>query len=115
MTATYTNDKGQNYRAGTLDTNADVLQLAQLLTWGFVGIQLTGSWTGTITFEASVDGTTFVALPVTPIAGGATVTSATINGIWYVQNTGFRIIRVRATAAMTGSTAVSFASLPSQI
>ena len=48
-----------------------------------LAIQLIGTgWTGTITFEASVDKNTWVACPVEPLAGGATVTSATTDGIF---------------------------------
>jgi len=46
-------------------------------------IQLVGAgFTGTIVFEASVDRSVWVACPVEPLAGGATVTSATADGIF---------------------------------
>lgn len=47
-----------------------------------LGIQLVGAFTATIQFECSVDGVTWVACPVEPVAGGATVTSATAAGVW---------------------------------
>jgi len=48
-----------------------------------VSVQLKGvAFTGTVVFEASVNKTDWVACPVEPIAGGATVTSATADGIW---------------------------------
>lgn len=48
-----------------------------------LAIQLVGAaFTGTVTFEASVDRATWVACPVEPLAGGATVTSATADGIF---------------------------------
>lgn len=48
-----------------------------------LAIQLVGTgFTGTVTFEASVDKAVWVACPVEPLAGGATATSATADGIW---------------------------------
>ena len=48
-----------------------------------LAIQVKGAgFTGTVTFEASVNKVDWVACPVEPIAGGATVTSATADGVW---------------------------------
>jgi hypothetical protein len=33
---------------------------------GGIGLQLTGTWAGTVSFEASIDGLTFVALNMVP-------------------------------------------------
>ena len=114
MATLYTNNMGQNYRQGTLNVVQDDVTLSQFLTWGFLGIQISGTWTGTITFEGTVDGTNWVALPVTPIAGGATVTTATGNGIWFVQNTGFAAVRARSSTFTSGNPVVSIRSLPGQ-
>lgn len=81
--------------------------LAGLPSPGKAAFQLVGAFSGTITFEASVDGTTFAALPVTPIAGGATVTTATAAGIWYVDTQGFAVVRARCSAYTSGTPALS--------
>lgn len=47
-----------------------------------LAIQLVGAFTATVQFEASVDKVNWVACPVEPIAGGASVTSATAAGQW---------------------------------
>ena len=116
MTQTYTNAMGQNYREGTVTALNEVIQLASFLTWGFVSICLKGTWTGVITFEACNDpAATFFALPMTPIAGGATVTTASANGLWYVQNTGFSVIQARFSTATSGTPVIAIRSLPGQV
>lgn len=72
----------------------------------FTAIQVTGTWTGTLSFEASVDGFTFVAVPAAPVAGGATVTSTTANGTWVANIQALQQIRVRGSAAMTGAAVI---------
>ncbi len=47
-----------------------------------LAIQLVGTFVLTVSFEASVDLQTWVACPVEPIAGGASVTSATGVGLF---------------------------------
>ncbi len=56
----------------------------ELNTQGFdyVAFQITGTFTGTITFYGSVDGVTFVAMSVLPIGTATAVTTATAPGIW---------------------------------
>jgi hypothetical protein len=72
------------------------------------GIQVTGTWTGTLTFEATVDGTNYGPIGATPAVGGLGVTTTTTaNGIWSENIAGWLAIRVRATAAMTGSAVVT--------
>jgi hypothetical protein len=47
-----------------------------------VAFQITGTFVGTVDFEASVDGTIFVPLPATPSDDDPDVTSATTAGVW---------------------------------
>lgn len=71
-------------------------------------IQLTGTWTGTVNFEYSVDGATWNALTVNPQGGGSSVTSAVANGNWFFSNTGFVTFGVRTRA---GTISVGTASV----
>ena len=68
----------------------------------FVGVQLTGSFTATITFQTSIDGTTWVDTGVTPAAGGAVVTSATAPGLWLGTVNAATNFRATATAFTGG-------------
>lgn len=71
---------------------------------GGATLTLSGTWTGTISFEATGDGgATWVAVSVTPLASTTTVTSATANGTWQVNTAGFTGLRMRASATMSGS------------
>lgn len=73
-----------------------------------VGVQITGTWTGTVTFEGTIDGVTFVAIAATPSGGGADVTTTAANGAWRINARGYKGIRCRCTAAMTGTVNVLF-------
>lgn len=50
-----------------------------------VSIQLSGTWVGTVTFEGTIDGTNFVAIPFSNIAG-TSATTATANDIYRITN-----------------------------
>jgi hypothetical protein len=68
-----------------------------------VAVQLLSGLTGTVTFEVTVDGSTWVATEATPAAGGAVVTTATATGAWRVSVGGFTQFRVRCSAYTSGS------------
>lgn len=99
----------QTLAGGSLTTNG------QALTAGIshggapvvgVSVQVTGTWTGTLTFQGSVDGSNFVSILATNLTSGASVTTTTASGAFSITNAGFRSIRVSATAAMTGTAVV---------
>ncbi len=108
--------------SGVITTNAStctagvclVLNIAQ--DKGGASFVLSGTWTGTISFEATGDGgTTWVAINAYPLNSGTAVTSATANGTWQVNCTGLTGLRMRGSATMTGSATAtitpSYASL----
>lgn len=70
----------------------------------YVGIQVVGAgFTGTVNFEVTVDGSNWVALSVTPSAGGAAVTTVTASAL--VQATIFPYTGLRArTSGVSGGT-----------
>jgi hypothetical protein len=72
-------------------------------------VQLAGTWTGNVAFEGSVDnGNTWVAQPARVTGTSYTGSSATLNGMFLIDTSGLTNIRVRSTAAMTGSVSVTF-------
>lgn len=73
---------------------------------GGAALQVTGTWVGTISFEASLDGVTFVALRATPLGGGAAVTSTTANGAWSLFTSGANQIRARMSSYTSGTATV---------
>ena len=100
----------QTLASGSITTNGQALT-AGISPGGapIVGhsVQVTGTWTGTLTFQASVDGSTYVSLLGSNVASGASASSTTANGVFSFTNGGYRSVRVTATAAMTGTAVVT--------
>lgn len=72
-----------------------------------VGIQVKGaSFVGTITFEATVDGTNWVALPCTNISNGAASSTTTADGVFVASVGGLRSVRARVSAYTSGTVSV---------
>lgn len=73
-----------------------------------VGLQLSGTFTGTVVFEASVDGANWVGVFGVPVAGGTLAASTTAVGAWLISVAGCTAVRARASAAVTGAATVVF-------
>ena len=83
---------------------ASVGPIVQVDTTGYgtVLLQLQGTFTGTITFQVSNDGTSWVSAVAWPAAGGAApVSTATAVGQWVIPAAG-RFFRAQITTAGTG-------------
>ena len=76
-------------------------------TPAFVGVQVTGTWTGTLTFELSADGVNWVTAGAAAVATGTLATTTTGNGLWRIEVGGMGGVRVTATAAITGTAVVT--------
>lgn len=76
---------------------------------GSIGIQITGTWSGTITFKSSIDGTTFVSLGVVSVADttAAKVLTTTANGTFQATVAGLRTVRVHFTTRASGTATIS--------
>lgn len=80
---------------------------------GSIGIQITGTWSGTITFKASVKGgvgaatTEFVDLAVIPSNSATAVTTTTAVGSWSRNIAGYTTVRVQFTSYSSGTAVVS--------
>lgn len=69
--------------------------------------QVTGTFVGTITWEASVDQTTFVAINALKVATGASATTTTGTGLFTLQIGGFVLVRARMSAYTSGTAVVT--------
>jgi hypothetical protein len=69
-------------------------------------VQLTGEFVATVSFEATVDGANFVPVAATPLAGGASVTSAAGPGAWRIRAGGL-LVRARCSAFTSGAVKVT--------
>ena len=75
-----------------------------------VAIQVTGTFTGTLTFQGSVDGATWVAIGAVPAAGGAEVSTTAATGLWMITRVP-PFVRVQMTAFTSGSAVVAVATI----
>ena len=69
-------------------------------------IDLRGTWVATVTFQGSIDGTTFFSLPAAPAGSAqnvAAVTTTAANGAWQVNCAGMVAVRAIATAFTSGT------------
>ncbi len=76
---------------------------------GSASVQVTGTYTGILTIEATVDGQTYSALEMTPIAGSTTATSTITNstGVWQGNVGGMQAVRVRMGTYTNGGAMVT--------
>lgn len=81
-----------------------------LYQYNSMSIQVTGTFTATLTFQSSFDGSTWVSHTVTtaPVTAsiGTQVTTATAAGKWYANVSGLRKFRVTCTSYTSGTAAV---------
>jgi hypothetical protein len=90
------------YTMGSVAANNTDLIKVECLEARQLEVQLTGTWTATVSFQGSNDDTTYSSIQAFPIGGGATVTSATAVGQWVIPVTA-QWIRVRVTAYTSGT------------
>lgn len=81
------------YLTESLNATGMTLQLA-CPNQSKVGIGLTGTWVGTVSFFGSVDGLNFIPINVTPFASGTVISSTTANGTWETPVGNFVAIKV---------------------
>jgi hypothetical protein len=74
---------------------------------GAVGIQITGTWSGTIVFQATVDGTNYVAVKCINANTGLVLatTGTTANGMWQCAAGGLASVRALSSGTWTSGTA----------
>ncbi len=75
--------------------------------FNFATFQVTGITTVTITWEANIDGTNWVAVMVKNLNTGVEATTTTANGLFRVQCTGLMNIRARISSWSSGATTVT--------
>ena len=72
-----------------------------------VNILVTGTWTGTLTFEGSVDGSTWNTLPATNVVTNVISTTTTANGTFEVSSGGYQSVRIRGNSVATGTATIA--------
>jgi hypothetical protein len=79
---------------------------------GGVGVQVSGTFSGTLTFEGSVDGITYAALNLTPINSSTGASTTTTTGVWSGGVGGLAIVRVRMSSYTSGTAVVTIQNAP---
>src|SRR3989442_707788 len=80
---------------------------------GTIAVQVTGTFTGTLQFEGTLDGTNYVAVNGLPVASATTTTSTTATGMWQVSSAGLQKFQVRASALSSGTATIYLRASPS--
>lgn len=93
-------------KSGTLAAASDHVDLS-CAGYGGLGIRLSGTFVGTVTFQGSVDGRQYDTLTVLTFDGSTTATTATSTGQWLGTCSGLTVVRVTMTAYTSG-TAVAY-------
>ena len=89
---------------GPRDLNAaEELIQTDVRGMGAVGLQLTGTFVGTVSFECTVDGLTWVALNMLPPNSATAASSATTTGAWIANIAGLTAVRARVSAYTSGT------------
>ena len=92
---------------GAITTNgATVSVSAQGLST--LGLKITGTWTGTIQIEGSIDGTNYESVRSFRLSDGVLVSSTTSNLASLIAASGFNLIRARASAWASGTATIAF-------
>ena len=69
-------------------------------------VQVTGTFSATITWEATLNGDDWVAIQATPLATGTAATTATATGLYRITAAGLRAVRARISAYVSGKVTV---------
>lgn len=93
--------------SGSLTAATQTVETAAAAGQGTAAIQVSGTWSATLVFEGTVDGTNWSTLTVRPIGNATTATTASANGIWRAALAGLQKIRVRCSAYTSGTAVVT--------
>jgi len=68
--------------------------------------QIFGTWAGTITFEGTIDGTTWATVRAEPLSTGTLATTTTGNGLFRIDASGLFKTRTRFSTDTSGTVSV---------
>lgn len=96
--------------SGNLTGAAQTVTMALDNGMSAVGVQITGTWTGQLEFEASVDGTNYESHSMVRSLLDTVANATVSNGIFFAGTSGFSSFRVRSSALSSGTAVVSIRS-----
>ena len=79
-------------------------EIVQIGVRGMAGValQLVGTFTATVTFQATVDGETWVSFNMVPSNSATAVSTGTAAGAWSANCAGYESVRANVTAYTSG-------------
>ena len=103
----------RNTTNGTIAANNNAVTLAWREFYnGGVGVQVTGTFSGTLTYQMTIDGTNWVAVQATNVTTGSIATTTTTTGIVFFNVVGAQSVRVIGSSWGSGSAVVTVVGLP---
>lgn len=75
--------------------------------WMNVTLQVSGTFSATLQFEATADGTNWVSVMAVNVADGSSASSSTATGVFSLSNAGYSKVRVRCSAYTSGTAVVT--------
>lgn len=88
--------------SGALSTLNTAVTVDQLDNNGSIGFIISGTWVGTVTFQGSLDGSTYVNMQALSLAGGF-VSYTVANGSFVMDTSGLKAIRAKVTSYTSGT------------
>lgn len=103
----------RNTTSGTISANGASVGLEyRHFSNGAVGVQVTGTFTGTLEFQLTLDGSTYVAAETLNVSNTNTpVTTCTAPGVFRFETVGAKLVRVKATAWTSGDAVVTLVAM----
>jgi hypothetical protein len=75
-------------------------------------VQVTGTFSGTLQFEMTIDGTNYAAVQATSVTTGTAATTTTATGVFFFNVVGANAVRVASTAWTSGTATLTIVGLP---
>ena len=88
---------------GTITATAQTAVISLTPGWSSTAWQLTGTWTGTVNFEKSVDGTNWTTMSFYDANVSNATNAVTANGIYFASAGAMEFIRLRSSGTWTGT------------
>ncbi len=100
----------RTWSLATTDAVSDGISPSGSLT-GIVTLELSGTWTGTVTFQATIGHPTggtanWYSVEAVPSTSTTAATTATGNGLYRIDAGGYALVRAKFTTASSGTVVV---------
>lgn len=92
---------------GTLTALNSTVGTSSLNGMGTIGVIITGTWVGTISFQGSVDGTNYTAVQGAVLGGLGIVSSTSSNLSFRANATGLKTFQVKMTSYTSGTASIT--------